>query len=277
LRAWLYRDQEPTLRTVNGLDVGWGGVQRWATSRMPAPAKRPHLDFACGAGTFLAQLGWRFPAARLVGLNIDFEGPHSVAKGLLREADVSVALVRGDARHMPFRRATFGSASCFLGLQDVAIGFGERGVIAALQEAARVLRRYGILTLLEDVPLLRLKGWLRRLPFELRDQAERELDVRWDRATAERAIDLYADGWVAQARIRDLRERRRFRANVHRQLKEDLERQLFAQHYYVPFGPTQLVVLRKLRDWPSRKGFLPLPDRARRARHHGCPRSPGTI
>ncbi|UCC65189.1 MAG: hypothetical protein JSV36_09210 [Anaerolineae bacterium] len=66
LRDWFTRDANPVLAQIDGLDVGWGGVQRWATARMPSPARGPHLDVACGYATFLAQLGWRFPTARLV-------------------------------------------------------------------------------------------------------------------------------------------------------------------------------------------------------------------
>ena len=101
LRAWFTQECDPVQKVVDGLDIGWGGVQRWATARMPPP-KGLHLDFACGYATFLAQLGWRFPRARLVGLNIDFAGPHALARPLLTEAGVTAALVQADARQMPF-------------------------------------------------------------------------------------------------------------------------------------------------------------------------------
>ena len=78
LREWFTRKCDPIQWVVDGLDVGWGGAQRWATARMEPLTGDPHLDVACGYGTFLAQLGWRFPAARLVGLNIDFEGSHAL-------------------------------------------------------------------------------------------------------------------------------------------------------------------------------------------------------
>lgn len=85
-----------------------------------------HLDIACGYATSLAQLGWRFPAARLVGLNIDFSGPHMLARPLLVEAGVAAALVQVVARHLHFAGGSFDLASCFLGLQEVEIGFGQK-------------------------------------------------------------------------------------------------------------------------------------------------------
>ncbi len=57
-------------------------MQRWATARMPLPRTGLHLDVACGYGTFLAELDWRFPGLRLVGLNIDFNGPHRMEAGV---------------------------------------------------------------------------------------------------------------------------------------------------------------------------------------------------
>lgn len=113
LRMWFTRNATGERATVDGLDIGWGGVQRWATSRMPDLGAGRHLDFACGYGTFLAELGWRFPNARLVGLNIDFEGAHALARPLLAEAGVEAELVQGDAREMPFPDASFDSVSCF--------------------------------------------------------------------------------------------------------------------------------------------------------------------
>lgn len=63
LRPWNTRECDPMLQLIDGLDIGWGGVQRWVTARMPPLAGGPHLDFACGYGTFLVQLGWWFPGS----------------------------------------------------------------------------------------------------------------------------------------------------------------------------------------------------------------------
>jgi len=244
LGEWFTRDCDPVQEVVDGLDIGWGGVQRWATARMP-PAAGLHLDVACGYATFLAQLGWRFPEARLVGLNIDFCGPHALARPLLRVAGVAAALVQADARRMPFADGTFGSVSCFLGLQDIEIGFGARGVQDVVAEAVRVLTPGGALTVLDRYPAEEIERFLPGAPVELVDSGECALDVRWDRRVAERAVGLYAEGYVAQARPSGPEERDGILSEVHRQMAAEMERQLETQGYYVPFEPVHLIVVRK--------------------------------
>jgi SAM-dependent methyltransferase len=245
LREWFTRKCDPIQKVVDGLDIGWGGVQRWATERMVSPTEGPHLDVACGYGTFLAQLGWQFPAVRLIGLNIDFEGPHALARPLLTQAEARAALVQADSRRIPFPSDTFGSVSCFLGLQDIEIGFGEAGVRETLKEIARVLRLGGVLTLLDEFPLERFDALLDGSGLAVTDRGERDLDVRWNRQVAERAIALYAQGWVAEARVADRGVQEQTRAEVYARMAAEMERQLRAQGCYVPFGPTRMLVARK--------------------------------
>jgi SAM-dependent methyltransferase len=249
LRAWFTQGCDPVRRIVDGLDIGWGGVQRWATARMP-PAAGLHLDTACGYATFLAQLGWRFPTTRLVGLNIDFEGPHALARPLLSEAGVTAALVQADGRRMPFADDTFGSVSSFLGLQDIEIGFGVEGARAVVAEAVRVLKPGGMLTLLDQYPAEQIERLMDGAPVEHVDRRGCALDIRWERRVAERAVALYAEGWVAQARPSGRAERERVRSEVYRQMAAQMEHQLAAQGYYVPFGPVHMVVVRKTgKEW----------------------------
>jgi SAM-dependent methyltransferase len=247
LRAWFTWNADPVLAQIDGLDIGWGGVQRWATARMP-PLQGLHLDIACGYATFLAQLGWRFPTEQLVGLNIDFEGPHALARPLLTEAGVTAALVQADARWMPFAESAFGSVTCFLGLQDIEIGFGQEGVRDTVAEVVRVLRPGGMLVLLDEFPFERFDALLDELQVAVIDRGEQGLDVRWSQQVAERAIELYAEGWVAQARLADPAAQQQTHIEVHSQMATEMERQLATQGYYVPFGPLRMVVARKVKN-----------------------------
>jgi ubiquinone/menaquinone biosynthesis C-methylase UbiE len=249
LRTWFVRDCDPVRRIIDGLDIGWGGVQRWATARMP-PVSGLHLDLACGYATFLAQLGWCYPAARLVGLNIDFQGPHALARPLLAKAGVRAVLVQGDARRLPFADGTFHSASCFLGLQDVEIGYGEAGVRETVDEAVRMLRREGMLVLLDEFSTDRFTALLDGLPVAWVDEAERALEVRWEREIARRAAVLYAGGWAAQVRPADEKTRQAAYREALARIEAEVEGQLAKQGYYVPFGPVRMVVVRKLDAMP---------------------------
>ena len=245
LRNWFTRDADPVLTEIDGLDIGWGGVQRWATASLPDPLCGLHLDFACGYGTFLAQLGWRFPDVRLIGLNIDFTGPHAAVNELLAEAEVAAALVQADARYLPFADNVFSSASCFLGLQDIEIGYGWEGVRTAFIEAVRVLQFTGILILLDEFSYEQFDDLYADLPIAVLDESERSPDVCWDRQIAERAIELYAAGWVAQSRPTNTSEQQRLYAETHARMKAEMERQLKNQDYYVPFCTIRRITLRK--------------------------------
>jgi len=246
LRDWFIRGSDPIQAVVDGLDIGWGGVQSWATAQISLPSQTRHLDFACGYGTFLAELGWRFPDLQLFGLNIDFAGPHGLARPLLAEAGVKVRLVQADARQMPFASGTFDSVSCFLGLQDVEIGFGPKGVKATCLEAVRVLRPQGTLVLLDKYPFPWFEALLDGLPVVVTARKERPLNVRWNRKIAKRAISLYAAGWVAQARSTDRKAQEQLRRKVLSRMTAELESQLATQGYWVPFGPVRMLLARKV-------------------------------
>jgi hypothetical protein len=83
------------------------------------------------------------------------------------------------------------------------------------------------------------------LPATVIDRGERAPDLRWKRTVAEWAIQLYAEGWVAQARNVESRTQDQIYREVHSRMAAEMERQLALQGYYVPFAPVRLVVARK--------------------------------
>jgi SAM-dependent methyltransferase len=246
LREWFTHGKDELMREVDGIDIGWGGSQRWATSNMSDMVSGRHLDFACGYGTFLAQIGWRFPRASLFGLNIDYRGPHACIRRLLDKAGVRVALVQADACAMPFPVGCFSSISCFLGLQDMKIGFGEESLRTAVSEAVRVLKPGGYLILLDELAFDFLLTLVENECVEVVLQDEYVPDIKWRRPVAEAAIKVYSECWTAQSRAKDVAKRDSVHRETYQRMKADMEQQLGNKGFYVPHGTVRMVVVRKI-------------------------------
>ena len=248
LRDWFTQGKDKIMMEIDGLDIGWGGSQRCVTAAMPDIASGEHLDFACGYGTFLAQVGWRFPRARLFGLNIDYAGPHACITRLLRQAGVRASLVQADACKMPFEDRCFGSVSCFLGLQDIKLGFGDRGLVESISEAVRVLKPGGYLVLADEFTFVDLLSFLKKEHMKTTLRDEFTLDIKWNRRVAEEAIRVYSEGWVVQSRVSGEKERNKVYGRAFERMSTDMEQQLADQGFYVPFGPVRLVIAEKMQE-----------------------------
>ncbi|MGH2593741.1 MAG: class I SAM-dependent methyltransferase [Anaerolineae bacterium] len=107
-----------------------------------APPSGDVLDTGCGAGR--AALAFAKRGYRLTGLELS---PHmlAAAQTLGREAENTVAWVRGDGRRLPFENDSF---DVVLGLFAIIQHIPEtEGRVRYLSECARVLRSNGVLLL----------------------------------------------------------------------------------------------------------------------------------
>jgi demethylmenaquinone methyltransferase/2-methoxy-6-polyprenyl-1,4-benzoquinol methylase len=135
------------------MDVGW---RRTAVSELHLEPGSLVLDLACGTGDLCREL----QKQGLAPVGVDFSA------GMLHNAHVDTALVRGDALRLPFPAAS---------VDGIVSGFALRNFAALdpfLSECARVLRRGGRVALLDvaepSSPQVRaLHGvWFRRVvPF----------------------------------------------------------------------------------------------------------------
>jgi ubiquinone/menaquinone biosynthesis C-methylase UbiE len=119
--------------------------------RLALPAEGPVLELGCGTGRITLPIARG--GTRIVG--IDRSGPMLArASRKLRRARLGAraSLLRGDIRHLPFRRACFPLVVAPYGiLQSLT---RERDLAATLESVARVLRAGGLfgIDLVPDLP-----------------------------------------------------------------------------------------------------------------------------
>ncbi len=110
------------------------------------PGNAACLDIATGLGWASVGLVRRDPSARVFAL--DYDGTILAhTRDYLRNhaAGASVALCRADAKHLPFRDASFDLVLCLYGLHHC------RGYLETLREIARVLTSGGTFALIDPV------------------------------------------------------------------------------------------------------------------------------
>lgn len=104
------------------------------------------LDIATGLGWAAAGILRRDPSARIVAF--DYDGtilPRTRGYLSSHHAGPSTALCRADAKHLPFRDASFDLVLCLYGLHHF------RGYIESLREIARVLKFTGTFALIDPI------------------------------------------------------------------------------------------------------------------------------
>jgi ubiquinone/menaquinone biosynthesis C-methylase UbiE len=235
------------MRIIDAIDIDWAGTSAWAAELMDLPSGALHLDIACGWGSFMAQICWRYPATSVVGLNIDLRGAHASIRELLQKAGVEArcSLVQSDARHLPFRNESFDSASCFLGLQDIQIGFGDVGVRDTIESAIRIVKRGGCLFFIDTEGIINIASRFLASDTKPHLQGTFEPAVQWNREIARKAIALYAHGYVDQMRIGEESRKHEEFEKVLARMNRDMEQQIHEKGYFNPLKCMHIICVEK--------------------------------
>lgn len=255
LRAWFTKDipeDDPTYQ-IESFDIGWGGTARWATSRIAEwidpQQKVSVLDVACGYGTFLVELGWRFPQAELFGLNLDFNPPHNLITPLLSQGQVAARLITADALQLPLKSTLFDCVSCFLGLQDIAITRGTESLGTVVSELIQVASPKKFILLVDNLSPAIFQNMLsqQKLKCELLLEESFIAECRWSRDVGLQAVEMYAKGYLQQQLDSDNPPNNTYKAleNIRNEMIEEYEHQLRTQGYYNPWGIMRLFLLQR--------------------------------
>ncbi len=254
LRAWFTQGLPENDRIIDGFDIGWGGTARWATSLLVEHLD-PHrnltiLDVACGYGTFLVELGWRFPQAELIGLNLDFDPPHNRIASLLSQGEVKAHLISADALRLPLISMKFDCVSCFLGLQDIIITRGKESLVAVVSELLRTVSHHGFLALLDNFSRESFENILsqQNLEYDLVFHDSFKPNCQWSREVGFKAVEMYAQGYLQQQldSKNPPDDSNKALTEIQKKMLRELENQLESQGYYNPWGIMRLVLLQRL-------------------------------
>ena len=254
LRKWFTKDTSEINSIIDGFDIGWGGTARWATSILAKyvhpKGKFKFLDVACGYGTFLVELGWRFPQARLFGLNLDFDPPHDLITSLLTQGHVQATLIAADALCLPFKNESFDCVTCFLGLQDILITRGIHSLRSVVSELLHKTKIYTYVLLVDNLPLNTFNKIIEKQKFDIEVIIKASFTpmCRWNIEVGYQAVEMYAKGFLQQHidSTNPPDNHKSLLDKIQKKMLKDLEHQIDRQGYYNPWGTMQLFLIQNL-------------------------------
>ncbi|MFX0013770.1 MAG: class I SAM-dependent methyltransferase [Promethearchaeota archaeon] len=254
LRTWFTQGLPDKDRIIDGFDIGWGGTARWATSilaeHLDSNKKLIILDVACGYGTFLVELGWRFPKAELIGLNLDFKPPHNIITSLLTQGGVKAHLMSADAVKLPLKSAKINCITCFLGLQDIIITRGEENLVKVGAELLRTVSPQGLMVLIDNISQESFKKILslQKQEYHLVTHQSFKPNCKWPREIGLRAVEMYAQGYLQQElnSKNPPEDSNKAMMEIRKNMLKEFENQLELQDYYNPWSTIHLFLFQRL-------------------------------
>jgi len=132
------------------------GVRKDISESLGLKAGMKILDVGTGSGFFAIELARQLERGKIIGIDVVDEGIKRARK-LVRNAKVAniVSILKMDAIELPFPNDHFDLATSFLGMRDIYMTRGKRGVKGAVEEMLRVVKPNGKIVLcitpLEDM------------------------------------------------------------------------------------------------------------------------------
>jgi ubiquinone/menaquinone biosynthesis C-methylase UbiE len=144
------------------------------------------LDCGCGFGGTLANINERYRDMRLVGLNIDARQLARARREVIAQNGNTLEFIEADACDLPFPDSSFDRVTAV----ECIFHFRDRGRF--FQEASRVLRSGGSLTLSDFIPQQRVLPYLSGAANPLENPAARQTYGHIDVLSSLEAYGRYA-------------------------------------------------------------------------------------
>lgn len=130
-----------------------GGLREVLSEGLVLNAGMKILDIGTGYGFFAIEVAKRLKNGRVIGIDIVDTGI-SRARKLAKDAEVAdiVSIVKMDAIKLSFPNGCFDLATSFLGMRDIYMTRGRRGVKKAVEEMIRAAKPNGKIVLCVTPP-----------------------------------------------------------------------------------------------------------------------------
>jgi ubiquinone/menaquinone biosynthesis C-methylase UbiE len=120
------------------------GVRTKVADELPVSPGMRILDVATGYGYFAAEVAGRHKTVSVIGIDlVRSDVNHSVATHRRQALSDRVSVIQMDATEMGFQDMAFDMAVNFLGLEDIHMTRGRKGVETVFLEVSRVLKPKG--------------------------------------------------------------------------------------------------------------------------------------
>jgi ubiquinone/menaquinone biosynthesis C-methylase UbiE len=140
----------------------FGEARKWVVEQVGLKPDSLVLEIGYGQGYLSMELASVLTYGKLIGIDLLHENctigvTHWITKQLGMQE--KMALVSSDSTRLPFMKETFDAVVSFLALQNIKNTRGSEGVLVAVDEACRVVKKGGIVAIADDsFPLCRPKA-----------------------------------------------------------------------------------------------------------------------
>jgi ubiquinone/menaquinone biosynthesis C-methylase UbiE len=134
-------------------DIRFGEARKWLVEHVNPSHRGLVLEIGYGQGYLTVELASTLSRGEVVG--IDYLHGHStvaVTQWYAKQFNLEkkINLIASDSTRLPFKDGSFDAIASFRALQDIRSTRGNKGVLATIAEACRVVQKNGVVAIADD-------------------------------------------------------------------------------------------------------------------------------
>jgi len=148
--AWTIKEEDKSFELAY---LRFGEARKWVAQNIDLNPNWLVLEIGCGQGYFTMELASPLRKGEVISIDrLNARSTTKCTRYIAKQLGIKerIGLIACDSTRLPFKSATFDVVASFLVLQDIKNTRGDRGVLATIDEACRVVKRNGIVAIADD-------------------------------------------------------------------------------------------------------------------------------